>query len=79
LWHLFSLQHSDFIDKNGSFYHSFVAAYSTVLGRAAFSSKHEPVRSVTENIVAIFCSTSTSQQQFLLFSVICHKQISLHS
>jgi hypothetical protein len=37
--------------------------------------KHERVQFVTENISAILCSTSGSQQQFLLFSVISHKQL----
>jgi len=57
----------------------FVVAYPAVLAVAAASSKYESVRSVTENISAILCSPSTSQQQFLLFSVICHKQLWLYT
>jgi hypothetical protein len=46
-----------------------------ILATGAASCKHELVRIVTENISAILCSTSTSQQQFLLFSFISHKQL----
>jgi len=49
------------------------------LAITAASSKHEPLRSFTENILSILCSTSTSQQQFLPFSLICNKQLFLHT
>jgi hypothetical protein len=58
---------------------SFVVAYPTVLATEAASSKHEPVHSVTGNNSPISYSPSTSQQQFLPFSAICHKQLWLYT
>ena len=43
------------------------------------SGKHECVHIVTENISAILFSASGIQQQFLLFSVISHKQLWLQT